>query len=185
MTPEPNADEIRTLAERLRELTGNALLGLPEEIFHLVSSLTPMVNVDLLIRNEHGQTLLTWRADQYYGPGWHIPGGIIRFKERAAQRIAAVAALELGCTVEASLSPLLMREITATHRDVRGHFISLLYACSLRSSPDPTLKFCSGMPKNGEWMWHDRCPNNLIGVHEAYRPWIDNQDAPAFSCIQA
>jgi len=186
MTPDAKADEIRALAERLRELAGSARQGLPQEIFHLVSSLTPMINVDLLIRNEQEQTLLTWRADEFYGPGWHVPGGIIRFKESTAQRIAAVAAGELGCSVTAAPAPLLMREITNPQRDVRGHFISLLFACTLTSAPDTALKFCAGMPKNGQWMWHDRCPQDLIRVHEAYRPWIDdNAGTPAFSCMQA
>lgn len=41
-----------------------------------------MVNVDLLIKNvSSNETLLTWREDEYYGPGWHVPGGIVRFKE--------------------------------------------------------------------------------------------------------
>jgi colanic acid biosynthesis protein WcaH len=171
--PETN-DEIRWLSARLRELAGNAREGLPHEIFLTLSSLTPMINVDLLLRNSQGQTLLTWRDDEFYGPGWHIPGGIIRFKERIADRIAAVAANELGCTVSFSEAPLLLREITATERDVRGHFISLLYNCSMSTPPDSTIKFSTGMPKNGQWMWHDRCPDNLIKVHEAYRPWINN-----------
>jgi ADP-ribose pyrophosphatase YjhB (NUDIX family) len=170
--PETN-DEIRWLSARLRELAGNARQGLPHEIFLMLSSLTPMINVDLLLRNSQGQTLLTWRDDEFYGPGWHIPGGIIRFKEPIADRIAAVAASELGCTVSFSEAPLLLREISNPDRDVRGHFISLLYNCNLVTPPVSTLKFSTGWPKNGQWMWHDRCPENLIKVHEAYRPWID------------
>ena len=53
--------------------------GLTEEIFYFISKLTPLVNVDLLIKNELNETLLTWRHDKFYGPAWHIPGGIIRF----------------------------------------------------------------------------------------------------------
>jgi colanic acid biosynthesis protein WcaH len=180
-------DEIKRLTVRLHELAGNARQGLPHEIFLTLSSLTPMINVDLLLRNSQGQTLLTWRDDQFYGPGWHIPGGIIRFKERIADRIAAVAASELGCTVNFSEAPLLLLERTAPDRDVRGHFISLLYNCSLSTPPDSALKFSTGLPKNGQWMWHDRCPENLIKVHEAYRPWIDfsaAEGAQGFSFIQ-
>ena len=59
-----------------------------------------MINVDLLIRDDTDRTLLTWRHDAFYGPGWHVPGGIIRFKESAANRIAAVAQGELGTKVE-------------------------------------------------------------------------------------
>lgn len=188
MTVDPKTAEIRQLTARLRELAGDAKQGLPQDIFFLLSSLTPMINVDLLIRNEQQQTLLTWRADEFYGPGWHVPGGIVRFKEPLASRIEAVAARELGCTVDFSPVPLLLREITNPHRDVRGHFISLLYACTLTSPADPALKFATGIPKTGEWMWHDRSPENLIKVHEAYRPWIDSPATAGFqgfSCSQS
>lgn len=176
--------ELPLLAERLRVLSGNARAGLPEEIFRLVSRLTPLINVDLLLRNARGQTLLTWRVDEFYGPGWHVPGGIVRFKETLAARIAAVAARELGCAVDFSPAPLLLREIMAPDRDVRGHFISLLFACTASTPPDDVLKFGGGMPKNGEWMWHDRCPGDLIEAHETYRPWIDGRIDPVFACVQ-
>lgn len=176
-------EELQLLCERLHGLAGNARDGLPAPVFRLVSSLTPLVNVDLLIRNAAGHTLLTWRADQFYGPGWHIPGGIVRFKESTAARIALVAAGELGCAVSADPAPLALREITNPQRDVRGHFISLLFACRLDGTPDPALKFGGGEPKNGEWMWHDHCPDNLIPVHRAYRPWIDGSAEPGFTCL--
>lgn len=173
-----NDTELQPLICRLQELSGNPRQGLPQPVFKLVSQLTPLINVDLLIRNELGQTLLTWRADEFYGPGWHVPGGIIRFKESFAERIAKVAATELGCQVEFDAAPLAMNEVTNPHRDVRGHFISLLYVCRLLNPPADTLKFGGEMPKNGQWRWHDRCPENLIRVHEMYRPYIDRSISP-------
>jgi ADP-ribose pyrophosphatase YjhB (NUDIX family) len=154
---------------------GSARDGLPQEVFYLVSRLTPLVNVDLLIRNDSGATLLTWRQDEFYGAGWHIPGGIVRFKETFAERIAAVAWNELGCAVEHDAAPAELREIMAPHRDVRGHFISLLFNCRLSSQPSELLKYSGGMPLNGQWQWHDRCPPDLIAVHEIYRPCIDGR----------
>lgn len=59
----------------------NPSSGLPDELFFYISRVTPMVNVDLLIKDEDGRTLLSWRNDQYAGKGWHLPGGIVRFKE--------------------------------------------------------------------------------------------------------
>ena len=59
----------------------NPSKGLPQEIFFFISRITPMINVDLLIKDEKGRTLLAWRDDEFY-KGWHIPGGIIRFKEK-------------------------------------------------------------------------------------------------------
>ena len=160
------------LSARLLAQSGNARQGLPGPVFRLVSQLTPMINVDLLVRDEQGRTLLTWRADEFYGPGWHVPGGIIRFKETIATRIAKVAESELGCEVDFNPQPLSMREVMAPHRDVRGHFISLLYLCTLRTPPAAELEAVSGVPQNGQWQWHASCPEPLIRVHEMYRPYI-------------
>jgi len=170
---EGECDDLGHFADRLLELAGNPREGLPEPIFRLVSQLTPLVNVDLLIRDPAGRTLLTWRADEFYGPGWHIPGGIVRFKESLAARIAKVADIELGCLVTHQPQPIATHEIMAPHRDVRGHFISFLYICTLLTPPRPDLQAMnSDAPRHGEWKWHDACPDNLISVHERFRPFI-------------
>jgi hypothetical protein len=39
------------LVARLRSSIGSARAGLPQEVFLLVSELTPLVNVDLLIKD--------------------------------------------------------------------------------------------------------------------------------------
>ena len=70
--------------------------GLGQELFLLVSSLTPIVNVDLLVYNAKGQFLLTWRNDPHCGQGWHVPGGCVRFRESCEERIKKVAQQELG-----------------------------------------------------------------------------------------
>jgi colanic acid biosynthesis protein WcaH len=146
--------------------------GLPEELFLFVSSLTPMINVDLLIKNEQNETLLTWREDNFYGPGWHIPGGIIRFKESASSRILAVARRELGTEVDHDSAPLRVTEIMAPLRNTRGHFISLLYRCRLKTTLDTRLRFSEGEPHNGQWQWFSACPGDLIPQHVVYRDYM-------------
>lgn len=169
MSRHTHVDEIAVLAERLGTLLDNGCGGLPEQVFRLVSRLTPMVNVDLLIRDDPGRTLLTWRDDEFYGPGWHVPGGIVRFKETAAERIALVARRELGAEVSAEADPCRITEMMNPHRDVRGHFISLLYRCTLITPLDTSLKADGEILENGVWRWFDRCPDNLIPVHAIYR----------------
>ena len=132
-----------------------------------------MVNVDLLIKNDRGQTLLTWREDTYYGPAWHIPGGIVRFKETFDKRLYAVARHELGATIEFNPVPLTVQQKIHPQRDVRGHFISILFRCQLTSDLDPTKGFVDGDPQNGQWSWHERAPENLLSVHNSFRPYID------------
>src|SRR5215471_8801484 len=70
--------------------------GLPEELFRFLTRFVSIINVDLLIAGRTGRTLLTWRDDAIYGAGWHVPGGIIRFQETAADRVHATARSELG-----------------------------------------------------------------------------------------
>jgi len=146
--------------------------GLPEEVFLFISRITPLINVDLLIKNEQNQTLLTWRDDKYWDPGWHIPGGIIRHKETFADRIKAVAKNELGAEVEFNPIPLAMNEVIIKEIRDRSHFISLLYSCRLLTQPAENLRCNVDSPKHAEWMWHDACPDNILKVHEMYKGFM-------------
>jgi ADP-ribose pyrophosphatase YjhB (NUDIX family) len=150
----------------------NPTKGLPEEIFLFVSRITPMINVDLLIKNDQNQTLLTWRDDGYYSAGWHVPGGIIRYKEKIADRVSAVAKNELGAEVDFYNAPLAINEVIHNTRKNRGHFISILYRCILITQPDESLRCKGSLPHQNEWMWHSACPDNIISVHEMYRKHI-------------
>jgi len=147
--------------------------GLPEDVFYFASRITPLVNVDLLIKDKQNRTLLTWREDSFGPLGWHVPGGIIRYKERLEDRIKAVANSELGCEVEFDSAPLAINELILD-RKTRGHFISLLYNCRLLTPLDEKIKCCNPeSPGSNEWQWHDFCPANLIPVHDdIYREFI-------------
>jgi colanic acid biosynthesis protein WcaH len=148
--------------------------GLPDDIFYLVSRLTPMINVDLLIVNEQNEKLLTWREDQFYGPGWHIPGGIIRFKELAETRISQVAELELGTSVSWEARPMVIREIMNHNRDIRGHFISMVYKCKITGTLRAEYK-ASDSEKlvNGQWRWFSAMPPNMIRPHLKFEDLIN------------
>lgn len=148
----------------------NPSSGLPEDVFLFISRLTPMVNVDLLIKDENGRTLLSWKEDSFYGPSWHIPEGIIRFKEKLETRIKKVAETEIGTAVEVEPVPIAINQIICDH-DTRGHFISMLYKCFLSSKYVPENKGLTEKD-NGYLKWHDSCPENLVNVHEMYRKYI-------------
>jgi colanic acid biosynthesis protein WcaH len=145
--------------------------GLPEDVFLFASGITPMLNVDLLVQDQHGRTLLAWRSDPYSGSGWHVPGGIVRFKEKLEARVQKVAEHELGCRVDFDPQPLAINQLIHPSRNVRGHFLSLLYRCRLpggfaisndgRGPADP-----------GYLQWHDACPDNMVHCHEVYRQMI-------------
>ena len=155
----------------LRDAIADPRRGLPEEIFLLVSRITPLINVDLLIQDDLGRTLLTWRDDEFFGAGWHVPGGIIRYKEVAADRVKACARDELGADVGFDPVPILISETIRDGND-RGHFISLLFRCKLLGPPDQGRRASLNRPRRGEWMWHDRCPSNLLAAQSQYKPLL-------------
>jgi len=167
-------NELPKLLELALGLIPNSRQGLPQEAFYFVSQLTPLVNVDLLIKDKAGRTLLTWRDDMFHGPAWHIPGGIIRFKESIEVRVVKVAQSELGASVKFVPEPINVCGLINSERDVRGHFISLLFLCELTSQPDVGRRFEESVhPKQGQWAWHNRAPKNLLRVHEPFRKFID------------
>ena len=155
----------------LESTLGDPRQGLPEEVFLFVSRIMPLINVDLLIQDDAGRTLLTWRDDEFFGAGWHVPGGIIRYKEMAADRIRACALAELGAEVAFDSAPLLVSENIRPHRS-RGHFISLLYRCRLLTPLDETRSAGSGAPSAGTWRWHQTCPPDLLPVQACYAPFF-------------
>jgi len=145
--------------------------GLPSDLFLFVSRITPLINVDLLIRDAGGRTLLTWRDDEIFGAGWHVPGSIIRYKETAADRIHACARDELGAEVTFEPAPLLVAEFISDHR-TRGHFISLLYRCRLVTPAEESRRATSEPVTRGQWRWHRSAPPDLLEVHRPYARFI-------------
>ena len=154
----------------LNNLVPNPSSGLPQDLFLYISSTTPIVNVDLLIKDENNRTLLSWREDSYAGAGWHIPGGIVRFKETLEDRILKVMESEIGHIFEYDDVPLTINQIICRHNS-RGHFISILYKCYLSSTFAPQNKG-SSVNTRGYLKWHSSCPEDLIKVHEIYKKYI-------------
>lgn len=156
--------------EILEKAIKNPKLGLPEEIFLFISRVTPMVNIDLLVKDEKDRTLLAWRNDLVCGSGWHIPGGIVRFKERLIDRVKKVAEIEIGVPIRFEPVPIAINEIILPQR-TRGHFISFLYKGFL---PGTFVPSNDGFKKHdsGYLKWHSKCPKDLIKVHEIYRKYI-------------
>lgn len=58
-------------------------------------------------------------------------------------------------------------------RDIRGHFISMLYTCEIIGEPEHLKKSIENNPQQGQWSWHDEAPRNLLSVHEPFRKFIN------------
>ena len=149
--------------------------GLGEELFLQVSSLVPIVNVDLLVYNDKGQFLLTKRDDPHCGNGWHVPGGCIRFKETCEERIRKVAQKELGISqLSIEKEPIKVFEIIEhEHRPIenqneRAHFITLVYKCHV----DDAYVISNGNlteEDSGFIKWFAKLPDNLLSIQNCYR----------------
>lgn len=135
--------------------------GLPQPVFNFAASIVPMINVDLLIRNNHNEILLSWRKDKFSGDVWHIPGGIIRFQERIEQRIHKTALSELNTDVLWNGKILDINEIICDHQE-RGHFISLLVECTLKGNITVSNEKTDSEREENSLAWFDRCPENFI-----------------------
>ena len=157
--------------DALQKAVPNPEKGLPDSLFYYTSSMTPLVNVDLLIKDENGRTLLAWRNDQYAGEGWHLPGGIIRFRETFVDRIKKVAEIEVGTLVDFDPNPIAINQIINNENPIRGHFISILFRCSLSSAFVPENNGISASDA-GYLKWHDTCPKNLLTLQDIYREYF-------------
>lgn len=154
----------------------NPTEGLPLEVFEWISSMVPIANVDLLILNEKNEILLSWRDDVYYGKGWHIPGGCIRFKETLDERIQKTAESEIGTRVITDYKPIAIREVIVGRKQdtpiKRAHHIAILYECRL---PDGFEIANEGKNEQaaGYLKWFSEIPENILQVHDVYFDVMD------------
>lgn len=146
----------------------NQRIGLPDHLFSYLSSITPLVNVDLIVVSRNNNScLFTWRDDGTYGPGWHIPGGIVRFKESVITRLKAVAKSELEIKSSLVFQLAQINQIMNPTRDYRGHFLSLLFYAYIDHEASVSVTSSSlDMPIS----WFDGIPSNLIPQHRRYIP---------------
>ena len=165
-------EAIRNLQKAMEEEGVNPVQGLPLELFEFNVSLLPFVNVDLILQNDKGQILLSWRSDAHYGTGWQIPGGIIRMMETIDERIQKTAVREIGSEVIYDNEPMAVHEnIIREHREglqnqlERAHNIALIYSCRVPEG----YKIDNGdkvETDEGYLKWFDKFPEDLLECHK-------------------
>ena len=146
--------------------------GLPQELFLLATTLMPCPNVDLFITDDNNRLLLTWRDDEYYGKGWHIPGGCLRLGETFETRIQKTAKTEIGTEVQVNLKDFYTKElIIADERESlenqleRSHNISMLFHCKI---PNGFIVYNNGRHEHtrGFAKWFEEIPSDILPVHK-------------------
>lgn len=153
--------------------------GIPEKVFLAISTLMPVPNVDLLIQDKSNRILLSWRDDMYFGKGWHIPGGCIRFKETMLERVQETAILELNSKVDINPVPIAVRDVIVGKGEkdprVRAHHLAILFECRL-----PEQYCINNLGKTerdaGYLKWFRRIPDNILKVHDCYRDIFEKME---------
>lgn len=162
---------IENLQKAMEEEGVDSTRGLPEGLFLFATTLMPCPNIDLFISNG-SKLLLTWRDDEFYGKGWHIPGGCLRLRETLEKRIQETAKKEISVEVIYDRDNFITREgIVYQTRPwmknqlVRSHNISMLFNCRL---PDDYQISNNAEDEHtiGFLKWFDNKPEDILVVHE-------------------
>ena len=163
------------LRKKISNLGISAQKGLGKDLFEFLSSLTPIVNVDLLVYNDKSQFLLSRRNDPYSGCGWHVPGGCIRFRETIDGRLRKTALQELGLIeFKYNKDPIKVFEIFSNEKrdianqDERAHFISIVYKCyvpfSYSLNNEGKQESDAGFLK-----WFYKLPEDFLDIQQCYK----------------
>lgn len=144
--------------------SGDPRSGLSNFLFGLVCHLTPLINVDLIARSHAGAVLLSWRDDDHFGPGWHVPGGVIRLKELAVNRVVLVAKNEIQLDIDPREARLVHLHEHISMNKVRGHGYSLIYEYLVCQRDMIRYQEFDAAKKyqSGDVVWHECMPNLLI-----------------------
>jgi ADP-ribose pyrophosphatase YjhB (NUDIX family) len=167
---------MKKLIEKIESHVKNPSKGLPEDIFYLAGRLTPFINVDLLVQDDLGRTLLSWRDESLFennlSSAWHIPGGIIRLRETISERLHKVAMNEMrGKLISFSKEPLKVGQFIDHHRKNRSHHIGLLYKCKLEDNYEIDNKNLN-FGDSGFLEWHSSPPDDFHSHQLVYKGYF-------------
>ncbi len=70
---------------------------LPENVFKIVIESTPLISIDLIVRNDAGKILLGKRLNRPAQGYWFVPGGRVLKDESIENAFARLVKQELGC----------------------------------------------------------------------------------------
>lgn len=161
---------LENLKKAMDEEVVDPTQGLPQELFVFATTLFPCPNIDLFITRGNN-LLLTWRDDEFYGKGWHIPGGCLRLKESLEHRVQQTALNEIGTEVIYDKDHFITREAMVkeyrselNNQLERCHNISMLFYCQLPCEFEPIISKRK-MPFRGDLKWFAHTPENLLEAH--------------------
>lgn len=126
---------------------------LDSEAFRQVVASTPLVSIDLVVRNTKGELLLGKRLNRPAQGYWFVPGGRVLKDESLDAAFQRLAEVELGCQLQRKSARLLgvyehFYDDSVFGDDPSTHYVALAYCvCTdLDLGQLPT-------PQHGEYRW--------------------------------
>ena len=119
--------------------------NLSDEIFGTIVQHTPLVSIDLIIRDREGCVLVAYRMNEPAKGSYFVPGGRIRKGETIEAAFTRVLATETGLTMgfaDASLIGVYQHIYSTNrfgHSGYGTHYVVLAYQISLKEKPAITL----------------------------------------------
>lgn len=105
-----------------------------EQLFRVIG-LTPLVSVDLVVRNDKEEVLLGYRTNRPAKDCWFVPGGRINKNERLQNALKRISLAELGLALEkGDLIGAFDHIYDDNFRGVEGvgtHYVVVAVACRL------------------------------------------------------
>ena len=101
---------------------------LPAEDFKFIVSSTPLISIDLIVRQPDGRVLLGKRLNKPVQGYWFVPGGRILKNERIDMAFARLTEAELGTRIDINTAEYLglyehFYEDSALSDDVSTHYV--------------------------------------------------------------
>lgn len=120
--------------------------------FTNIVSLTPLVSIDMVVRNTRGQVLLGYRNNRPAQHTWFVPGGRIRRNETMLGAWARIAQTELGFVLPAPKLLGVFEHFYSNSNtldpDIGTHYVVI--ACTAKIEADTTI---SGDQQHAKWEW--------------------------------
>lgn len=109
---------------------------LDEETFKTVVAFTPLVSIDLIIRNKQGKILLGLRTNRPAQGFWFVPGGRIGKDETFEQAFLRLTKIELGFSLPLAMASFIgpyqhLYNDNFSGSDFSTHYVVLGYQLNL------------------------------------------------------
>jgi len=118
---------------------------LSESTFQTVIGATPLVSIDLIVKNAKGEVLLGYRTNRPAQGYWFVPGGRVQKNERLDNAFLRLTEAELGVAIQRSAASFMgvfehLYDDSAFDKAVSTHYVVLGYELELDISLDALPK---------------------------------------------